>query len=139
VPAGRLVRQPLEDGQLTISSAAASLTYLARCTLVTAAAAATDAARTAAAPSVRMMVGTGDYKNLEDVRSDCPWPSVGGSPGVRSPRQLSSLRVPISSPPPVATAAGTDLTEAKRDPVQAFGYPVPTWVRNRRWNEIRLE
>jgi magnesium chelatase family protein len=30
------MRQPLEDGQLTISRAAASLTYPARCTLVAA-------------------------------------------------------------------------------------------------------
>jgi magnesium chelatase family protein len=32
----RMMRQPLEDGKLTISRAAASLTYPARCTLVTA-------------------------------------------------------------------------------------------------------
>jgi magnesium chelatase family protein len=31
-----VMRQPLEDGQLTISRAAASLTYPARCTLVAA-------------------------------------------------------------------------------------------------------
>jgi hypothetical protein len=36
VPSGRMLRQPLEDGQLTISRAAASLTYPARCTLVSA-------------------------------------------------------------------------------------------------------
>src|SRR5437763_16868842 len=36
VPHGRMLRQPLEDGKLTISRAAASLTYPARCTLVAA-------------------------------------------------------------------------------------------------------
>jgi Magnesium chelatase, subunit ChlI len=36
VPLGRMLRQPLEDGKLTRSRAAASLTYPARCTLVAA-------------------------------------------------------------------------------------------------------
>ena len=36
MPSGRMMRQPLEEGKLTISRAAASLTYPARCTLVAA-------------------------------------------------------------------------------------------------------